>query len=561
MTVHGRSDPRPAGPTDPLAPYVPRLVVDWLRTTPNQRHRVLEGSLAFVDISGFTKLTERLARGGKVGAEEMSDTLDATFAALLAVAYEDGAGLVKWGGDAVLLLFEGPNHAEHACRAAHRMRATMRQVGRLTTSAGQVTLRMSVGIHSGRFDFFLVGDPAHHRELLISGPGATHTAEMEAVADAGQIGLSAATAALVDPRIVGAAKGDAFLLRSAPSLDSAGVRIAPDTTGLDLGLVLPPPIRERLLAGPGTPEHRTITVAFVEFSGTDALLRRSGPEGLTDALDECVRNVQHAVAEHGVTFFETDINRDGGKIMLTAGAPTTADHDEERMLRAARRIVDRIGALPLRIGVNRGGVFAGRFGPPFRRTFSVKGDAVNLAARVMGKARPGQVLATLPVLERSRTVFDVEPLPPFAVKGKSRPVEAASVGPIAGTRDESATQQPLVGREAEMGVLLAALAEARSGNGQAVQLVGEPGIGKSRLVSEVRAHADDLSTLVTPCAEYEAGTPYAAFRTLLGEVLQAPRGASPESVHGLLVQRTAAQAPDLLPVGAGPRPPAGRAHP
>ena len=106
-----------------LRPYVPRLVVDWLRSDPEDLYQEVEGSLAFVDISGFTTLTERLARRGKVGAEEMSDALNSTFSALLAEAYEDGAGLVKWGGDAVLLLFDGPDHARRACRAAHRMRA------------------------------------------------------------------------------------------------------------------------------------------------------------------------------------------------------------------------------------------------------------------------------------------------------------------------------------------------------------------------------------------------------------------------------------------------------
>src|SRR6478752_8821657 len=93
-------------------PYLPRLLVNWVRHTPEDLHRTVDGTLVFVDISGFTKLTERLARSGKVGAEELSDALDATFGTLLGVAYEDGAGLVKWGGDAVLLLFDGPEHAE-----------------------------------------------------------------------------------------------------------------------------------------------------------------------------------------------------------------------------------------------------------------------------------------------------------------------------------------------------------------------------------------------------------------------------------------------------------------
>jgi len=110
-----------------LRPYVPRLVVDWLRDRPADTWQEVEGSLAFVDISGFTKLTEKLARRGRVGAEEMSDTLSATFSSLLSVAYEDGAGLVKWGGDAVLLLFDGPDHAPRAAHGQDRRRAAERR--------------------------------------------------------------------------------------------------------------------------------------------------------------------------------------------------------------------------------------------------------------------------------------------------------------------------------------------------------------------------------------------------------------------------------------------------
>ena len=118
-----------AGGQDLLRPYVPRLLVDWLRGSPGQLHREVEGTLAFVDISGFTKLTERLARKGRIGAEEMSDTLSTVFSGLLSVAYEDGAGLVKWGGDAVLLLFDGDGHTARAARAAVRMRSALRILG------------------------------------------------------------------------------------------------------------------------------------------------------------------------------------------------------------------------------------------------------------------------------------------------------------------------------------------------------------------------------------------------------------------------------------------------
>ena len=530
-----------------LRPYVPRLVVDWLRERPEELYQEVEGSLAFVDISGFTTLTERLARRGKVGAEEMSDALNSTFAALLADAYEDGAGLVKWGGDAVLLLFDGPEHAPRACRAAHRMRATMRQVGRLETSVGRVTLRMSVGIHSGTFHFFLVGDPGHHRELIVSGPAASRTAEMEAQANAGEIVVSPQTAALLNPKVVGEASGEGFKLRSIPVTPTVGIQPAKDVHDLDLRQVIPEGIREHLLADPGEAEHRTIAVAFVQFSGTDALLERAGPAALADALDHALRNVQDATAANGVTFFETDINRDGGKIMLTAGAPRSLGHDEERMLRATRLVVERIGELPLRIGVNRGPVFSGDFGPFFRRTYSVKGDAVNLAARVMGKAAPGQLLATRAVIERSQTVFETEPLPPFTVKGKSEVVEASSIGLLAGARETEHADVPLVGREAEMAVLSEALEDARARRGRVVELVGEPGIGKSRLVEELRREAHDATVLVAGCEEYESSTAYFPFRRLLREVLGIPAEAAAAQVLDRLVHRVEANAPELLP--------------
>ena len=109
------------------------------------------------------------------------------------------------------------------------------------------------------------------------------------------------------------------------------------------------------------------------------------------------------------------------------------------MLRAMRAVLDAGSPLPLRIGVNRGRIFVGDFGPPYRRTYSVKGDAVNLAARLMAKAEPGQLLTTDDVLERSRTRFDTVALEPFQAKGKAEPVQAYAVGSPLGLKERSAS--------------------------------------------------------------------------------------------------------------------------
>jgi class 3 adenylate cyclase/tetratricopeptide (TPR) repeat protein len=542
--------PRDSSPASPvisdserLAPYVPRIAIEWLRETPDARHKQIEGSLAFVDISGFTSLTERLSRKGKVGAEEMNDLLDGCFTELLSVAYDQGAAVIKWGGDAVLLLFDGDEHEARACRGAVDMQRTMRSVGKLRTSSGLVTLRMSVGIHTGAFDFFLVGDL--HRELVITGPGASTTVDMETVAEAGEVAISPATAAALDPRCLGEEKGPAILLRRSPKVSSERSSPVGDVSDLDIGRLLPIDIREHLLAGGGEAEHRPMTPAFIHFMGADELLATQGSEVLADALELVLGTVQRAAYEHQVAFFETDIASNGGKIMLMAGAPRSAGNDEERMLRAMYTVMELASPLPLRIGVNWGRIFVGLFGPPYRRTYSVKGDAVNLAARLMAKAEPGQILATDDVLKRSRTVFDVVAIEPFQAKGKAELVEAYTVVAPLGVRERGAGA-PLVGREVEMSVLSEALDAARRFEGRIVELVAEPGVGKSRLTEELQARAGEARVLGVECQEYESSTPYFAFRTIFREVL-ASEDEEHDELERRLRERVETTAPHLVP--------------
>src|SRR5436309_2430638 len=160
-----------------IRPYLPRVVLHWIGEESETCWRELEGSIAFVDISGFTKLSERLAKRGNVGAEELTDAIGTCFTRLLAIAYGNGGGLIKFGGDALLLFFSGTRHAEKAARAAVGMRRELRDIGKMDCNGVPVRLRMSVGVHSGTFNFFLVGES--HRELMITGPAASETVLME----------------------------------------------------------------------------------------------------------------------------------------------------------------------------------------------------------------------------------------------------------------------------------------------------------------------------------------------------------------------------------------------
>ena len=100
----------------PIHQYLPRLVREWDDRAPGQLHQAIDGSMVFVDVSGFTKMSERLARHGKVGAEEVTEVIGGTFERLLGEAYAYGASLLKFGGDALLLFFQG----ERSCSPARR---------------------------------------------------------------------------------------------------------------------------------------------------------------------------------------------------------------------------------------------------------------------------------------------------------------------------------------------------------------------------------------------------------------------------------------------------------
>src|SRR5436190_9645670 len=440
-------------------PYVPRAMLQLLADRPEGLVRAVDGTCVLVDVSGFTTLSERLARrGGREGAEQLADAIGRCFERLLAVAYDKGGGLLKFGGDALLLLFDGHAHAERACASAVAMTDELRAHGAVQTGAATVQLRMSVGIHSASYLLFTVGES--HRELLITGPAATEVVRMEKAAAAGEVVVSAGTAAMLPADCLGPARGSGRLLRAPPPI----IRRLPEhrkpVDNRRAPVALSTELRAHVLAGTQPPEHRIVTVAFLRFEGVDALAADYGPDGAAAALHALVTLVQDAANAEQICFLGSDIDADGGKLILTAGAPRAFGDEDERMLLALRRIVESLPPLPVRIGVSRGACFAGDIGPPYRRTYTVMGDVVNLAARLMAKAPPGALYSAPEVIERSSTRFETTDLEPFTVKGKALPVRALSVGRVRmrdDRRDGVPVRFPLIGRDRELELITQAL--------------------------------------------------------------------------------------------------------
>ncbi len=166
-----------------LLPYLPRLLVHWLADDPESTWRELDGTVVFVDISGFTKLSEKLAKSGRMGAEELAEAIGSCFARLLAVAYGNGGGLMKFGGDALLLLFTGTDHALKGARAAAGMRRDAprdRPVGDLGRQGAAADVRRAALGRIPSVPGRRVTPRVHDHRT-----GATQTAAMEGTAEAG----------------------------------------------------------------------------------------------------------------------------------------------------------------------------------------------------------------------------------------------------------------------------------------------------------------------------------------------------------------------------------------
>ena len=504
-------------PRGSFEPYLPRLVLDWAVQTPGEPWHEVDGSLVSVDLAGFTALAERLQARGRAGAEELVIAVSGVFEGLIGITYRRGGDVLKFRGDALLLLFAGDAHQERACRAAAEMQWFIEQTaGTMMSSVGEVVLRMSTGIYSGTCHFFLV--ESSHRELVVVGPAATATIQLEDAAGAGEVLISPATAAAVGPDWLAGERGGAALLTIDPDPDAAAPPViddVPPPSPTDLEPYVPTALRAYLRLEAGEAEHRQVTAAFLKFTGVEALLAQGGPAAVNEPLAALGALVGRVTSELGVTLLESDIDVDGGKFYLVAGAPSSTGADEERMLRALRAILDAQSPLALRAGVNRGPAFAGDVGAGTRRAYAVMGDTINLAARLTARAELGETLATAEVLERSRTTFETTPQP-FLVKGKERAITAYSVGVVTGVAEEEARQTlPIVGREEEVHGLRSALEAARLRRAQVTELVGEPGIGKSRLVEELKTMAVGFTQLATRCNEYEASVPFFPFRSLL----------------------------------------------
>lgn len=271
-------------------------------------------------------------------------------------------------------------------------------------------------------------------------------------------------------------------------------------------------------------ERRHVTIMFVDMKGFTPLTEKLGPEVTFSLMDKVFELLIHKVHEYEGTVNEMR----GDGVLAFFGAPIALEDAPQRAIRSAlaihrelTRFNDKLKSeknIPpvlVRIGINSGPVVVGTVGNDLRVQFTAVGDTINMAARMEQMAEPGTTYVTEDTFKLTEGFFRFEALGEKQVKGKEKPMKVYQVIAPSTRRtrfDVSAERglSKLIGRERELEVLLDAFERAKAGRGQAVSIVGEAGVGKSRLLYEFRKAVANEDTLFLEgkCLSYGRGVAY-----------------------------------------------------
>ena len=316
----------------------------------------------------------------------------------------------------------------------------------------------------------------------------------------------------------------------------------------------PKHLAEKILTSKGAleGERKGVTVMFSDVSGFTAMSERLDPEEVHTIMDRAFEVILTEVHR-----YEGTINQFlGDGVMALFGAPIAHEDHAHRALCAALAIQKELEPLAddvrrshaiefrMRMGINTGLVVVGAIGKDLRMDYTAVGDTTNLAARLLGLAKPGQIVISRRTQHLRDGFFVFEDLGEFQVKGKAEPVRAyALTSEISGrTRLEVSKERgltPLVGRERELEALIKLHRRAAGRQGAIALVVGDPGVGKSRLLYEFLRRLDSAGALEleATCVSYSRSMAYRPVLELLRRYLGLSDGITREELLGRVAEQ------------------------
>jgi class 3 adenylate cyclase/tetratricopeptide (TPR) repeat protein len=479
----------------------------------------LAAAVLFADISGFTALTERLVRTGPSGVEELTELLNGCFGDLVRLVADHGGDVVKFAGDALLALWPAEEDLPALTAQAASCGLTMQRILHASELAAGTRLSIRIGIGAGRVTAAHLGGELGRWEFVVGGPAVIQSCAAEQLARPGGVVLSPEALDQVRDTCVGeqipVGSGQGYALRVTAIQSTAAAAPLPrvphwQVAEAVLGSYVPGAILARLAAGQSAwlSELRHLSVLFLRLPELDDLT----PGTLRQAND-LVRAVQATLYEYEGSLDKLGVDDKGATVVAAFGLPPMAHEDDTvRAVQAALGIQAQLHQRGVHhaIGIATGRAFCGAVGSNLRREYTMIGKVVNLAARLMQTALD-DIICDAATWQIAKAKLAFEELPARQVKGVAEPV---AVFRPSGQSRARAPGRSLVGRSYERGLLTKSLTALRHGRGGTILLEGEAGIGKSRLVDDMVAHAagQPVRTLVGAADAIRTTTPYHAWR-------------------------------------------------
>ncbi len=560
-----------------LKAFLPRYLLD-LAPTPGQPHgELLEGSFIFADVTGFTALTGELSKRGTEGREEMNRLMRTLFTAILDPLLASGGDLLIFAGDAVLACFPAQpdgRDAHWAARTALRLVRAIAPFAHFQTPYGNFSLTMSAGVERGKALAAVFGS-RQRMELLISGGPVQGAMQAESAAEPSQVFAGPGLLPFLQPEefilqgsvvagVQGGELGDYEAIppeRRQGRISAVFSRHVPDLieylqdalTKLEaLVPFIPPDLFAQIARKEDIRQHPPVAIQFVNVMGIEDLaLGPAGPEKAAAVLQHYFVQAYEIVSDREGIISQVDSYARGFTLLNSFGAPTHHEGVPRLAASAALELAQDLEhvnqefgldpPLTQRTGLTYDRIFTGEIGYRHRREYVVAGPGVNLAARLMSKAEPGQIVLDPLAWEAVREDFVADTLAPISLKGIAQPVPRFALRGLFKGEGLHLTDYPLVGQREELAKLKQAIEQTAAGRGRTLALVGEAGAGKSRLIAAVveQAVQSGMAILTGRCQPFAQTTPHFSWSDLVCRWFELSEDTPAETRRQLLKERLA----------------------
>lgn len=514
-----------------LTPHLSRWLLQRIAdpsepVSPGQTYR-FEAAVLLADIVASTLLSESLATYGPRGIDQLNQTLNAIFTPLVNAVDRFGGDVSHFTGDAVTCMWpveeaQGaptPRQAIlQACAAGLEAQSILQELDAVETATGPQTPAMRLGMGYGPVEVTILGNRTHQKWVL-SGPAVRAAIYSEAMASPNRLCLHSSVLEQLEDSVMVSSEGVLVDIHTPVSPSPIRPAVVDDEA---LHPFIHPVLLSRELAGPQefVAEFRPVTPMFIGCAPT------TSSRTLSTWVNDWAQAVLLDVGRFGGWLSNVDVRDREVVILAQFGAPVAHEDDERRAVACALALRENMAALfpnlQLRIGITRGRLFAGTIGAPQRHDYTLIGDEINLAARLMQMAEPGQIIVSQQVRDATEEEVHFDDLGAVHVRGK---LETVPVYAVLGQHHQeegivgqylSHTEMP-IGRGRELEAAMSVTERAQAADAQVLILSGEAGIGKSYLVAEVlrRWVARGGQATAGACLSFARETPYLPWRWIV----------------------------------------------